>query len=373
MAYPTDLAQRPIKTGSFSPHYRLTLGGKVITDRLYDCSVTYSADGTSDLTINADTDLERYEGAEAVLEIGYGDNLWPYFGGWVEEPEIDHWGGPSTCDCYGPFKELGELYFDDDVTYAGKTLGDVIVDVHLRAGRIKSTYQIKGSPGYLLTGEEAGVAIGTTFSDGLGNMLEMANWRSSDRPSFERLYTPLPRPHPSANVSATYTEAHYPPNGFRARVGKPYGAVGAFARLEDGSFAWPPVLVRVRPEVPASRIYWLEDYQGSEQDAFKECGQLASMLEAGIFTWTLEGISANPELLLYDTIRVHTTELRDEGGRFKERYEAVYACMIDSSVSVDVSREGMPMNLAGDTAVLISSYKIARPFVQTRPNATVMR
>jgi hypothetical protein len=88
----------------------------------------------------------------------------------------------------------------------------------------------------------------------------------------------------------------------------------------------------------------------------------------------LEGISANPELEMNDIVRVKTTELRDEGGRFKERYEVEYACAADSEISVDVSREGHPMNLSGNTAIKISEKKIKRYLpVAARSQTAIVR
>ena len=373
MGLATNLAQRQTKTGEFSPTYTLTLDGKNVDAALYDCSVTYSSDGTSDLSISADTDLERYQGTKAVLEVGYGSEQWAYFGGWLEEAENDNWGGPSTGNAYGPFKEMAEHSIAEDVTYAAQQLGTAIVDLHQRAGTLGSTYEIIGNPSYLLEGEEAGLSIGTTLADGVGTLLELANWRGHDRPGFRRRYRTVPRPRPSAEPDARYTEAHFPPGGFRAVRGKPYGAVGAYARDEEGALKWDPVIVTVDPTVSSSKIYWLEDFAGDDADALLECGRLASMLRAGVFTWSLEGISANPELELYSTVRVHTTELRDEGGRHKERYSVIYDCAIDTSAQIDVSREGHPMNLAGETAIRVSSRKIAKAFADFRPRSSVVR
>ncbi len=380
MSRATTLAQRPQKTGEFSPSYRLHIGGAPFASKLYDGTAAYSADGTSDMSINADADLSAYAGEKVRLEVGYGDEFWDYFGGWLEEPEENHWGGPASAVAYGPFKELAEATIGEDVSYAGYTLGGAIVDLHGRAGRVVSgtSFEIEGNPSYLLAGEEAGLTISTSFADGINTFLEMAGWVSVDRPGFVRRYRPRPRPRPSSASDATYSEAHYPPDAFKAVRGKVYGSVGAFARDDTGAFKWPPVKVRVDPiaglsKPSALKTYWLEDFAGTEADAWLECAKLAALLSDGTYGWGLSGISANPELNLYDTIRVHTTELRDEGGRFKDRYAATYACAIDTEASVDISREGNPMNLSGETAIKLRERKLAKQFYVSRGTPSVVR
>ncbi len=107
MGRATTLAQRRFKTGDFSPSYDLTIGGSPFSARLFDGSVSYSAsDGTSDMRIAADASLSDYANARVRLDVGYGDEMWEYFGGWLEEPEDDHWGGPANAIAYFPFKEL---------------------------------------------------------------------------------------------------------------------------------------------------------------------------------------------------------------------------------------------------------------------------
>lgn len=356
----TELAQRPTKVGDLSPKYTLTIADEPITEKLYDCTVTYSADGTSDLSISADTDLVGYAGDRVVLSLGYGDFRWEYFGGWLEEPDNDHYGGPSTADAYGPFKELGEISLQSDVDYNAQLLGTAIADLHNGAKLRGSRFEITGNPSYKLEGETAQLALGTSYADAVNTLLEMAGWVSQDRPGFLRRYRPKPLPRPTSAWVARYSEAHYAPGAFKATKAKPYGAIGAFARDDNGSFKWAPVRVQVDPNVNLQKTYWIEDFAGTEADAWEECGRLAATMSAGVYSWTLEGISANPELELHDLVRVETTELRDEGGRFKERYEVSYACAIDGEVSVDVSREGFPMSLSGNTALKVSEKKLQR-------------
>lgn len=372
MGKATDLAQSAFQTGEDSQVYRLNIEGERFSEKLYEGTVTYSGDGTSEFSIAADSDLTDLVGAKVVLEIGYGDDLWPYFGGWLEEPEDDHWGGPSTAVAYGPFKEMAEATIGEDVSYSGKRLGEAIVDLHTRAGRAVQgvKYEIRGNPKYLLEGEQAGLSISTSFADGINALLEVAGWISMDRPNFLRVYRHKPNPRPSGQVAASYSEAHYPPGGFRAVRSKIYGSVGAYARNEDGTFKWDPVRVRVdnlTPYKPSELdTYWLDDWAGSETEAWIECGKLAALFADGIYSWSLNGISANPELFMQDVIRVHTTELRDEGERHPARYEVVYACAIDNEIQVDVSREGHPMSLSGETAIKIREKKIRDPFTHVR-------
>ena len=381
MSRATDLAQEQYKTGKHSPEYRLEIAGEHFNDELYDATATYSADGGSELSISADTNLTELTGAKVRLEVGYGTELWPWFGGWLEDPEDNHWGEPSTATAYGPFREMGEGSFGVDKVYAstGYLLGPALVDMHTRAGRAVAgiKYEILGNPSVPLEGKDAAVGISTTFADGITTLIELAGWVQTDRPEFRRLYMPRPRPRPTGPVVASYDESQYPAKGFQAIRSKPYGSVGAFARDDEGKLRWPIVKVRVdsmsKYKPSELRTLWLEDYLLDEASAKLECVQLAALMEAGVYRWSLTGISANPDLLLHDIIRVGTTETRDEGGRFKERYECEYACAIDSEISLDVSREGHPMSASGETAIRLSQRHIKRPFYFARGLSAVVK
>lgn len=380
----TDLAQERFKTGDNSPTYRLEIAGGHFGAELYDATVTYAEDGTSEMSITTDADLSDYTDARVSLEVGYGDHTWPYFDGYLEEPEDDHWGGPSSALAYGPFKALAEASLGLDLSYDGYRLGPAIIDLHTRAGRAAAgtKFEMHGSPNFVLKGEEAALTISSSFADGINKFLAMAGWVSVDRPGMTRLYIPKPKPRPSSKFVAEYSEAHYEPGAFKAIPAKRYGSVGAYARLEDGTLAWPVIKVRVdnigARKVSENRTYWLEDFSGDGSDtlsqdvARQECGELAAIMSDGVFTWSLRGISANPDLLFYDSIRASTTELRDEGGRYKERYHVVYGCLIDGEVSVNVSREGNPMDLVGNTAIRLSQRKLPKPFYMGRGTTAVV-
>lgn len=379
MGRATDLAQQTYKTGDNSPEYTLLIDGAHFDGRLYDATVTYADDGTSDMSISADADLHDLVGAKTRLLVGYGDEQWEYFSGWLEEPQDDHWGGPSTAVAYGPFKELAEASLGVDVSYNGYTLGRAISDLHDRAGRSVSgtKYEIVGNPSYNLEGEQSILTVATTFADGLTTFLDMANWVSEDRPGYIRRYRHRPRPRPTSEFVAAYSESDFPPGGFRATAAKPYGQVGAFVRDDEGGLKWPVVKVRVDSgytfKPSTLKTYWLEDYAGTESEAWNECAQLASLMSDGLYTWALAGISANPELLRNEMIRVNTTELRDEGGRYRERYDVTYACAIDAETTLDVSVEGHPMGLNGNTAIKLHERKIARPFYVGAGSSAVVK
>lgn len=375
MGRATDLAQLQYKTGENTPDYTLLIDGARFDGNLYDASVSYAEDGTSDMTLSADADLTDLVGARVRLHVGYGDEQWEYFSGWLEEPDDNHWGNPSVAVAYGTFKELAEASLGTDVTYAGYTLGRAISDLHRRAGRavIGTKYEFRGNPSYLLEGETAGLTVSTTFADGIDTFLEMANWVSEDRPGYIRRYRHKPRPRPNSEFIAGYGESDYTPEAFKVVRAKPYGQVGAFVRDDEGALKWPVVTVRVDAQTSTLKTYWLEDFAGTEGEAWNECAELAALMSTGLYTWSLTGISANPELLRNETIRVHTTEMRDEGGRYRERYEVTYACAIDGETSLDVSREGHPMTVGGNTAIKLTENKVKRPFYFGAGTSAVVR
>lgn len=380
MTRATALAQRKVKPAESGPAYELTFDNRPFTEKLFDGTITYSAsDGTSEMSVSADATLADYRNSSVKCSVGYGTELWEYFTGKLEEPDDNFYGEPSTATAYGPFRELNEASIGADVSYVNKTLGQAIADLHRRAGIWGGRYEVRGNPKFLLTGDDAGLALTTSFGEGLNTLLETAGWIGTDVPGYLRRYMPKPSARPGAESVATYTEAHYGRNQFHVSQGTRnfYGRVGAFTRNDDGGFAYPPIFININPlgryRPPPLRTYWLEDFSGTYAQAKAEASRMALQLSAGTYSWSLSDISVNPDLELFSHFTVETTEDRDVGARRKARFEVSYVCSIDEEINLNISRESIPMNVSGQTAIKLREKQIARPFTFNRTDSSVVR
>jgi hypothetical protein len=377
----TAKAQAPVKTDSGRPRYRLTIGGEAFSGRLFDCRASYGADGSSELTISADGGLERYQNARVRLYLGYGDDLVEWFAGDLADPQDEHWGGPATATAYGPSGRLSRVPYLGQHSYAGDNLGSFVLDLARRAGMPGGSVEVLGAASFVLDAS-ATMTVSTYLLEAEESVLPSAGYVGSDRPGYRRRYMPRPLPGQTGGYAARYDEGSYPPGGFVAKsLGRNlYEWVCVFRAGEGGSVEEAKggvyELVRVEPEgrfrPPKDSTFFVPDFAGSAGEARQEAARWARRLKRGSYACSLEGISANPGLLPFDSIAAETTEFRDEGGKTKERYRTSYGFAIDGGIEVNVSREGLPMAMRGE-GIKLSEKKLPKPFFVRRPSPYVVR
>ncbi len=316
----TVAAKLKTQTGDAAPAYRLEVDGRELSG-LVSASASYAVDeagnGASEMTITADTTLEAREGGRARLMVGYGEELVEWFTGSLEEPEDDHWGGGNGATAWGPYRELSERMFLEDVDYRNRTLASALLDVYGRARRRGARFgmELKGGGQFVIApdAEEAIFPLEATFGEAIGALQGSAGYVSTDLPGYGRLHLPRPRPGSYGRTAASYGEGDYPPEAFSARRAKAYGSVVVFARTEGGTYPFPPVIVPVNRDdkrLPRDRAFVVSDFVGSEDDAEREGRRVAREL-SGSYEWGLEGIPANPDLLPFVQIGGKATEFVD--------------------------------------------------------------
>lgn len=371
----TELAQQATKTrsphGNSHPNYRILIGSEDVSDVLESASIKYQAgdsnDGTSEMDLNVFASLEGQINATVRAFVGYGNELAEVFTGRLLETEDSHYGESSSGVCWGAFKQLTSQQFLERVSYEGQYLERALYDVHDRASIPRGSVEVVSGRSFQIgAAEEAVFAPEVPFADCVKSLCESAGFVGFDLPGSRRKYMPRPRSSPGAKGKAVYNESHYPPGGFTAKrnPNRTYSKVLVFRREEEGTDAFPPVMRSVEVETrykPApNSAYILPEFLGTFADAQNEAARLARMLAAGEYEIELSGIAANPDLMLYDTLDTETTELRDEGGRSKERYRTTYSWVISGENNIEIS-EGLTQSLSG-TGIKVSETKLAKPF-----------
>lgn len=375
----TELAQRRVHSlGAHEdtrPNYKLLVGSQDLSDVVESISVSYqagedSSDGTSEADINVFTSLQDKINATVRVFAGYGSNLAEIFTGKLSEVEDDHYGEASTGACFGPFKLLTSQQFLEEVSYTGSYIERALYDIHSRASIPRGSIEVVAGRSFQIgADEEATFKPEVPFADAAKSLCESAGFVGYDLPGSRRKYQPRPRSSPGAKGKAVYNESHYPPGGFIAKRNpqKTYARVLVFRREEEGTDAFPPVMRSVEVETrykPApNSAYILPEFLGDYSDAQNEAARLARMLAAGEYEISLEGIAANADLMLFDTLDTETTEIRDDGDS-KERYRVLYRWTIDElSIEID---EGITQSLSG-TGIKVSETKIPAPFLPPAP------
>lgn len=372
----TKAAQLSQKTdspyGDNRPNYRLLIGGEDVSDALADASIKYTAgedgtEGTSEMDISLHGSLEARINAPARCFIGYGDQLTEYCSGRLLEAADDHYGEASEGVVYGPFKMLTSQQFLQQVSYSGYYLERALYDIHDRASIPRGSIEVRAGRSFQIgADEEATFPLEVPLADAVKSLCESAGFVALDMPGSRRLYMPQPRAGATTTAKALYNESHYPPGGFKATLNpqRIYSKVVVFRREEDGSNAFPPAIrtveVQTRHKPAPNSAYILAEFLGGPADADNEAARLARMLGQGEYEIELSGISANPEILLYDTLDTETTELRDEGGRSKERYRVLYQWSVNGEIGVEIG-EGLQQTLSG-TGIKVSERQLPKPF-----------
>lgn len=369
----TALAKAQDKTTPDSrPFYALDIDGSPYHDNLSEFTVTYALDsGTSEMTINTYKAFEGRENAPVVLSLGYGRSRAEFFRGKLQDPYDNQYGEPNEATAWGPFKWMAESKFGKQVSYEGYRLREALSDMAERSKFRQSQIQVIGG-NKILRGEVTYVMeqkIGEAASELCGK----SNFVLTDVPGGGRLFMPKPKPVSRGEARAVYTDSETPQGGFTA-VRQPrarYAQVWVFRRTTDGQDDFPPVKVNVDTRgyaaPPPFSSYDIPEFTGDAEDALDAGREMSEIISGGTFLCTLSGISANPDIQPFDTLRQNTTELRDEGGRYRERYSCDYRYLVDAEMSVEGNAESGISETVSGTGILVKERKLAKPFYMRMP------
>lgn len=340
--------QSSLQVADARPGFEIRLANQVLDAKSFKASFAGQTSGGSVAEFSASQGSPRRrepwggleaQGAPVEIDIGYGDELVPFFRGTVEQEGL----------AYGAFKLMAEQRLMEQVDYGGYYIDEVLYDLFYRAGRTagRGTLEVRGGRSYLV--RDAVYTLETTLLEVAESIAESASFVLLDRPGAgfgSQLAMPKPRPGAYGKASATYTPAHYTPRAFEPKLARGgfYASVLVFNRNEDGSyaaFARAPVNNSVAGgyKPPPNRVYVVPEFTGGDAEAEQVAYDTARSLERGIYTADLT-VAANPELSPYDAIRVEHLEYRGD-----ERYEVVYLCQIDRGLSCTGSVKGLDMQL----------------------------
>ncbi len=375
--------QERYKTGPSSPTFRFTVEGRDLSDAVLDGTVTYSASdtGASEMEVSLDRELGDITNRRVAVEIGYGDDLSPWFEGEAVEPYDDPWGEPSTAKALGPFAVLNDQGFRVQANYQGYTLGRAILDITRRASMPAGSVEIYGGS-FALEGDVSSFPIGTTFGGALQTLLGSANFVGIDTPGFRRVYMRKPRPGATGRYKDSFDETDYEYGAFRARTTTRnlYSGVLVYRKGEDGSTAaarggieaFVPVEVKGPHRPRRNRIFQIPDFAGTQDEAWKEARMWARLLQTGCYECGLSGIDPRTDLRLYDNLFTQFTDLRYDGGRTPEEYAVDMDWQIDGQIVARLA-EGCPMDVTG-TGIKLRERKLPKRFYVSRgPSAVVRR
>lgn len=353
----TDRALEKVQSGGSAPRHRLEVGREDWTDFAQSARVDYTGEGGgSELTFVSRESLLGYEDARVTLWLGYGRDLVPWFAGKLKKVPK---GGflDRSAKALGPFSEMANQSFGEEVSYRGVSAEYALYDIARRARYPRGTIEVKGGKGQLV--EQVVFAEEVTLQEGAKAVMDSTGFVGGDAPGSvygRRLFMPRPRPGATGKAAATYSPDDYAPGGFRPteKHDSSYARVVVFRRAEDGSYAVraeAPVEPQGRYKPPANRVYYIPDFLGSAKQAAQTAYDTARSLGAGEIGFELDLLSINPELSMYEQVRVERLDERP-GGAYRETYQ----CRIDEAAGVDVAAWTMALSGSG---ILLSERKVA--------------
>lgn len=356
------LALNPRQIGENAPARELRIAGVRTDFTRVAAGFLKEGGGVMEIEVASPADTGGSEGLPVEFDIGYGKGryrqLLNYFSGVIES--VDEAG---NAVCYGPLKTLGEQKLLRQVNYGGWYLEDALYDLaynpafgtpiargalEVRAGRsylVGTTPPIGGGAGATDTG--AIFPLETTRQEVAEALTGAAGYYLGERPNGRVLAMPTPKPGATGKAKAVYTEDHYTafrPTGTRKNL---YASVLVFRRNEGGlgygAWAMVPVENAGRVKPSANRVYMIPEFPGTDAEAEQVASDTSRLLAHGQVQATIEGLAADPTILMHDAVDVHRTK---HEGASRDRYAEVWSCQVDTEHSVEATRETQDMTLS---------------------------
>lgn len=352
-----DISMRRSLAGGHAPNHRLTIGGEDATDNLIEARIVFESgggEGGSGAQLTLSGSWADYDGAPVELHMGYGEHLVPYLIGELDEPQDDMRLPICEAQAFGPFLLLQKQSLRDDVNYRNQTVGYALQDVLGRAalfpGRADIAQELYS---YTLSNDRATFAFGEPLSRVAQGILESADAVGADQPGGRRVFRRLPNLSATASATYTYGEESYFRDGFAVEPDSEtgYHSVVAVRRDQQGriiSRAERLVGADLRFPPPRNRIYAIDNFEGSEAEMWREAEEIARYLRGGALTFSLTA-RPNYELMLYDTLEVHTR---------KNGADRRYLCLVDGRIEVNYRPAGRLS--AGAASMTVTGRAIER-------------
>ncbi|WP_273845381.1 hypothetical protein [Rubrobacter calidifluminis] len=346
----------------------MEIGGKDVTPLVNSFSGTYAASGgssTMEIEVQRGS-LSRVQGQMCRLFVGYGDpdSYVEYFTGKIEEPKSNPFSRTDTATVYGPYAEMGEpASMMEDVDYSGWTVEQVMLDLGERSNQNPRFLEVRG--GRVEVIDQDIVAAETAPYEVASSITDAMNFVLSDRPKYRRLVMPRPRPGSTGRAKATYTpddvqsEEDFTIEPLNAVL---YAKVIVMRRADDGSYpVWREAAVANRGVLlkpPPNHVFWVTDYPGTNAQAGDKAAQEAMWLSRVAWSWHLQDIALNPDLLLYDSVYLE---------REAEGVHETYVALLEDDITFGGDNSGSLTMSVGGTAILIDSRPVEKTY---KPKAT---
>jgi hypothetical protein len=340
------LRDRPARYGAI---HELWIAGEDWSNALMSASVAWTAEGAggSNLDFTVEGSLEGLQDAPVRFGIGYGrDDVRTYFRGRLQMPK-DHEQLPQASGvAFGPFRLLTDAFMRNTMTYQGKNLEYVFMDLSRRAEYPPGDFLVLGGRNYDVPAGDI-YSMGTSLQEVAAGIMEKAKYVAFDLPGGKRIVMPQPKPGSNGSIKAVLDPSQYKTFTTDPSHETSYYSVVVY-RNEGSTWGGGPVYservidapTRFKP--PKSRVYYVPDFPGSQSQAADEAMRLAMNLRDREKTFTIT-MPFNRTIALYDGFRV----IRVKNRKDKKRIREVYICTIDKDIAVEYTPGSLQMTATG--------------------------
>lgn len=340
-----QLRDRPSK---YATAHRLLIGGEDWSDRLVTASFEWTTEGASgsNMDFEVEGSLEEYTDAPLSFSIGYGrDDVKPYFRGRVQMP-TDHETLPrASAVAFGPFRLLTDSFLTNTVTYQGKNLEYIFMELSRRAEYNTGDFLVLGGRKFNLPAGEL-YPMGTSLQEVASSVMGKAKFVAFDAPGGRRIVMPEPKPGSNGSIKSIYTPDNYKTFSTTPRTEVSYHSVHVY-RSEGSTWGGGSVSavraidapVRFRPA--KSRVMYVSDFPGTQSQAADEAARLAMALRDGEKNFSMTA-PFNRNLSLYDGFRAIKIKNTPDGKRVRQ----TYICTI-KQMSANYSAEAAEITVSG--------------------------
>ncbi len=345
----TERAQLRDKTEEFAGIHDLQIAGEDWSKKLLTASFAWTAEGAggSNMDFEVEGNLEPLVDAPVSFAFGYGrEDVSRYFRGRLQMPKEHDTLPQSSGIAFGPFRLLTDTYLRNTVTYQGKNLEYLMMDLSRRAEYPSGEFQILGGRKYNIPAGEL-FAMGTSLQEIANSVLERAKYVAFDAPGGRRIVMPKPVPGSNGSIKAVYQPGQY--KTFTTEPSHEIAYHSVVVYRHDNStwgggavYAERAVDAHVRFRPPKSRVFYVPDFPGTQSQAADEAMRLAKVLRDGEQQFSIT-MPFNRNITLYDGFRV--TRIKNLGNGIQQR--EVYICTVDKEIAVTYAPGNVEMTMTG--------------------------
>jgi hypothetical protein len=344
----SERAQLQDRPEEYAAMHRLTIAGEDWSHKLLGASFDWTTEGAagSNMDFSVEGSLEGYQDAPLTFGFGYGrDDIRTYFRGRVQMPQ-DHDTLPqSSAVAFGPFRLLTDTFMRNTVTYQGKNLEYIFMDLSRRAEYNTGDFLVLGGKKYNQPAGEI-FSMGTSLQEVASSVMAKAKYVAYDAPGGKRVVMPEPKPGSNGSIKSVYRPDNYKTFTTEPNHEVAYHSVHVYrsegSTWGGGSVSSERVIdapVRFRPA--KSRVFYVSDFPGTQSQAADEAMRLAMALRDGEKKFTMTA-PFNREISLYEGFRAVRVKNQPDG----QRLQQTYICTI-KQISATYNPGSVEMTVSG--------------------------